>query len=147
MSSRPHTRSRARRLLAVGLRASAIAGAALGAGGLALAQVESQRAEVRELEGQLIEVESQASQAAGAHAQAQARVSELRGEIAQNAVDTAEVEAEMFDATYTDSAQGTLDDQQVVGGAVQMSCESMPQAMRRQVLIDTSLFQPVANPV
>lgn len=85
MSSRPHIRSRARRLLAVGLSASAIAGAALGAGGLALAQVQNQRAEIRELEAQLIEVESQASQAAGAHAQAEARVGELRGEIAENA--------------------------------------------------------------
>ena len=85
MSSRPHIRSRARRLLAVGLSASAIAGAALGAGGLALAQVQNQRSEIRELEAQLIEVESQASQAAGAHAQAEARVGELRGEIAENA--------------------------------------------------------------
>ena len=66
MPSRPHKRSRARRLLAAGLSVSAIAAAALGTGGLALGQIDSQRAEVPELEGQLIEVEAQASQAAGA---------------------------------------------------------------------------------
>ncbi|MGI9538530.1 MAG: transglycosylase family protein [Miltoncostaeaceae bacterium] len=84
MSTRPHTRSRARRLLAVGASLSVIAGAAIGAGGLALGQIETQRAEVRELEAQLIRVESQASQAAGAHAQAQERVGELREEISEN---------------------------------------------------------------
>jgi hypothetical protein len=43
--------------------------------------------------------------------------------------------------------QGALNDQQVVGGAVQVGGKSVPQPMRRQVLIDAGLFQPVADPV
>ena len=85
MPSRPHKRSRARQLLAAGLSVSAIAAAALGTGGFAVAQIDSPRSEIRELAGQLIELEAQASQAAGAHAQAQAREGDLRQESADNA--------------------------------------------------------------
>jgi hypothetical protein len=48
---------------------------------------------------------------------------------------------------YVPVPQGTLYDQQVIGGAVQMGCESVTQPMRRQVLIDARFFQPVADSI
>ncbi len=83
MTRRPLTRASTRRRLSACLGLVAAAAIALSGSG-ALGQIDAQRVEVRDLETRLIQVESSASSAANAYAEAERQVEGLRAGIRDN---------------------------------------------------------------